>query len=169
MAKDGKSKTKISGTLMAFALRPIENEAGRVGAGIYVNEAKPCFDVVDTLLNQGANPNEVVGRESVWETFLLLLDQKQGLRGRDPAALVPWAKTARLFLTQLQAHDRLPANVVGWMRPLRIFERVFLPEVALEIENMIAAMDVKRPPRQSFFRRVIRRGVDVGLLPRSRF
>jgi len=164
IAKDGNSMKIHSGPLMDFALRPIENESGRVGLGIYVNEAEPCFDVLDSLLKQGANPNEVVGRESVWERFLSYLHQKQRLRERDPAALIPWAATARLFVTQLLAHDRLPANAVGWVRPLQLFEDVFPPEIAHEIENMV----VKHSLRQRIFRRVVRSGVDVALLPRSR-
>lgn len=165
IAQDGNSKKICSGPLMDCALSPTKNESGRVGLGIYVDEAEPCFDVLDFLLKQDADPIENVGDESVWERFLARLQQKQELRDHDPAALVPWAETARLFVTQLLAHDRLPANAVGWVRPLQIFEDVFPPEIAHEIENMV----VKRSFRQRIFRRVVRSGVwDVVSLPRSR-
>jgi len=164
IAKDGDSKMIHSGPLMDFALSPVDNESGRVGLGIYVDEAKPCFDVLNFLLKQGANPAEIVGGKSVWVHFLARLHRKQGLREDNPEALVPWAETARLFVTQLLAHDRLPANAVGWVKPLQLFSNVFPPEIAHEIENMV----VKHSIRQRIFLRIVRSGVDVGSMPRSR-
>jgi len=163
LAEDDKPKSIHSGSLMDFALSPIENEFGRSVID-NLDEVEPCFTVLNFLLKQGANPTEIVWGQSVWERFLSRLLQKQGLREDDPAALVPWVETTRLFVTQLLAHDRLPANAVGWVRPLQLFEEVFPPEIAHEIEDMV----VKHSFRQRIFRRVIRRGVHVGLLPRSR-
>jgi len=164
ISQDGKSKKIQSGPLMDRALSPIGNETGRASLGIYVDDFEPRFDVLDFLLKQGASPMEIVGDESVWERFLARLQRKQGLREDNPAALVPWAETARLFVTQLLAHDQLPANAVGWIKPLRLFEDVFPPEIAHEIESMV----VKLSFRQRIFRKIVHSGVDVGLLPRSR-
>lgn len=179
--QDGKSKKIPSGDLMDCALCPIGYEPGRTHLGIFFNDAEPCFDVLDVLLEQGANPHEIVCGKTVWQHFLSSLEKKQGLREDNPTALIPWAETARLFVTQLLAHDRLPASAVGWVKHLQLFRDVFPSEIALEIENMVSyeqsmhtnpaepILEVKKSLRQRIFRRVVRSGVwDVVSLPRSR-
>lgn len=155
IGQDGNSKKIHTGHLMDRALVPMENDLCRAILGLYVDDAEPCFDVLDFLLKQGTNPKEVDGEWSVWEGFLSCLQEKQGLRIDNPAALTPWAATARLFVTQLLAYDRLPANAVGWVRPLQLFRVVFPPEIAHEIENMV----LRHSFRQRISRRIIRSGV----------